>query len=344
MDTNQLAREIKKTIAPVYLLAGEESILIDRALDLVTKHILENESSADFALSKLDGKSATAAEVENASRTVSLFGGRRLIILRNAQSLAKNQQEQLVKYLAKPVASSTLVMIVRGAGEKTRDPKLSKVVTTIKKYKKACEKGGGVFVDCPRIRVRDLPKVVQQEVKNAGLTIGQEATFALVEAIGDDLTGLTQAVEKLVLYLAGQGEVSEQVVNDIVANTRRDTIFALTDAVAEGSLGKALGVLNIMIRDGMSPLAIVAHLVRHFRNLARCLALRARGLDQETIRKDLGLHPFVVKKSLQQARQFSQKALADRLVMLADADRELKYKKLKSSLRLEKLIMDLCRR
>jgi DNA polymerase-3 subunit delta len=343
VDIQGLQRSLKKSRpAPVYLVAGEEDALVDKALHSIVARVLDSAAASDFARTNLDGRKSSAQEVEAAARTASLFGGRRLVILTDAQDLRPEEQKRLASYLEAPVETTTLVLVIRGAGAQTRDPKRSKAVASIKSLKKAVEKGRGVMVDCPRPKPRDLPRIAQQLLKDNGLSADSDGLYALVEAVGEDLGGLIQAVEKLSLYLGGKGNVTEREVAEVVADTRSQSIFALTDAAGEGAPDRALRVLGRMLRDGEHALAIIGHLARHFRNLALVQALDKRKNVKEEIHKALGLHPFVVKKCLLQLRRFSGESLERCLMLLADADLELKRGKLPQALVLEKLVMTLC--
>jgi len=343
MEIAQLTRELKKTNpAPIYLVAGQEGALVDRALAMITQRVLADVQSADFALTRLEGKSTSADEIEAAARTASLFGGRRLVILKEAHNLKAGELKKLTSYLGEPVSSTTLVLQVRGVGADTRDPKLSKSANVVKKLKKAVEKGKGIYVNCPKPKERDLPRLAEQILKEYDLTASRNGLYALVEAVGEDLGALIQAIEKLSLFLGDQRKIDETHVATVVADTKSQSIFALTDAVGEGSLDRAIRVLNCMLRDGESPLAVIAHLTRHFRNLARVSALRNRGDNVEAIRKKLGLHPFVVKKCMLQVRRFSQAKLAIRLKMLAEADRKIKSARLPNKMQLQNLVVTLC--
>jgi len=276
------------------------------------------------------------------ARTASLFGGRRLVILKDAQLLRPTEQDKLVAYLSAPVPTTSLVVVVRGAEPTTRDPKQAKAAKAAKKFLKAVEAGGGVVVTCPRPKARDLPRLAEQVLADADLRADRNGLYALVEAIGEDLGALWQAVEKLRLFKGGQGTVSAADVAEVVADTRTQSVFDLTDAVAEGDLVRALKGVRRLVRDGESPLAVLGHLVRHFRNLARVQALAARGLAADAIRRELGLHPFVVKKSIQQSRRFQPAGLARRLKLLTEADRDLKGGAVPDPLALEVLVRSLC--
>lgn len=343
MDMQQLAKSLKKAKpAPLYLVAGEESVLVDRALAMITDRVLADSQAQDFSLTRLDGKTASASEVEAAARTASLFGGRRLVVLREAQALRPVEIKKLRGYLEKPVESTTLVLVVRGAGAGSKSPRSAKAAETARRLKKAVEKGKGLYVDCPRPKPRDLPRLAERVLGEYGLRSDRDGLYALVEAVGEDLTALIQGAEKLALYLGNQGEVKARDVAEVVADTRSQSVFALTDAVAEGAAGRALRVLNHMIRDGESPLVIVGHLSRHFRNLSRVQALEQRRENFEDIRSTLGLHPFVVKKCRLQLRRFTPRALARHLSAIAECDLRLKQASLPDGLALENLVISLC--
>lgn len=343
MDVAELGKALKKNPLPgAVLISGEEEALAERALGLVLARARTGPGASDLAVSRLEGKSMTAAEVEATTRTGSLFGGRRLVVVRDAQQIPAAEQKKLVAYLKKPLGGTTLVLMVRGAGPATRDPKASKAASAARTFQKAVEEGRGLLVDCPRPRARDLPRLAEELLSEQGLRADQEGLYALVAAVGEDLGALFQAVEKLAVYKGGQGRLEAADVAEVVADTRSQSIFDLTDATAEGAAPRALSVLRRALRDGESPLAILGHLTRHLRNLALVQALAGRGEGQERIRETLGLHPFVVKKSLEQARRFAPEALARSLLLLAETDRGLKGGSLDDEVLLERLVLQLC--
>jgi DNA polymerase III subunit delta len=342
MNLAQLGKALTKgELAPAYLIAGEEEALLERALKMVMTRALSARGASDLSVSRLEGKGASAAEVEAATRTGSLFGGQRVVVLRDAQQLAPAEQKKLTEYLKKPLRGATLVLVVRGAGPGSRDPKAGKAASAAKAFQKAIEAGCGVVVDCPRPKARELPHLAEELLAEQGLSADRDGLYALVDAVGEDLGGLMQAVEKLGLYMGGAGSVAAMDVAQVVADTRSESIFELTDATAEGDAGRALGVLRRALRDGEGALGILGHLTRHLRNLAAVQALARRGQGQEEIREALGLHPFVVKKSLDQARRFTSDGLARCLLALAESDRALKGGRLSDEVQLERLLLQL---
>ncbi len=344
MNTAQLIKGLKKDVAPVYLIAGDEDALIDRALAAISETVLSGQRSRDFAFTRFEGRNTSAAEIESAVRTVSLFGGRRLVVVRDAQELGTEAQKDIVAYMKAAVEAATLVLVVRGGGAESKDPRQAKSAKAAKLFAKAIAATGGVVVECPRPRLRELPRIAEDLLRENQLRAQHDALYALVEAVGEDLGLLIQAVEKLSLYKkGGPAEISAADVAQVVTDSRSESVFALVDAVAEGRLDPALAILQRMLRDGEAVLALLGHLARHVRNLARVQALFARGLSIEELRAELGLHPFVVQKCLQQSKRFSPQQLAHHLTLLAELDWSIKRSRLSDTLLLERAIMDLCR-
>ena len=342
MSIDKLRKRLQnKTIDPVYLLCGEEPALVYKALELIQEHILIDSADPCFALTSLDGRSSKANDIEAAARTGSLFGGRRLVVLRDAHLLHATQQKKLAPYLKKPVQSTTLILVVRGAGLASRNPKLSSISKAAKAYAKAIGNKSCVF-DFQRPKTRELPSLTAKLLAEKNLVADKDALFALVDAVGEDLGGLIQAAEKLSLYLHGTDQVTTADIASVVVDTRSQSVFELTDAVAQGNELEALCGVRRLLRDGESPLSILGHLARHFRNLTRVSALSSRGQRAETIQSSLGLHPFVIKKTLSQSRRFSQPELVHRMALLSGYDRKLKGGVLPDSLDLEILIHRLC--
>ena len=109
MNLAQLTKALEKSPPrPVYLVAGEEEALVDRAVDLISQKVLAEVREREFALTRLDGATASAEEVEIAARTASLFGGRRLVVVREFQRIKEKELTRLLHYLENPVSTTTL--------------------------------------------------------------------------------------------------------------------------------------------------------------------------------------------------------------------------------------------
>lgn len=327
--------------APVYLVVGEEDELVERAVAAIGERLQRESGGGQLERERIEGAGADATRIDMALRSGSLFAGRRLVLVADAQQLRAEELAKLVPVLGACSAGVTLVLQARGIDLRSRDPKKAKLARALQKLAKALEGAGGVVVECPRPRARDLPRLVEQALEQRGLTADARARQAIADAAGEDLGAIVRAAEKLLLWRGGPGPIDERQVAEVVADTRVQNIFELTDAVGRGDAGRALQVLDGALRDGQHPLALLTHLSRHIRNLALVDSGARAGAGVDELRRRLGLHPFVVKKCLDQRRRFSQAALARALQALAEADLALKSSGRPDELVLERLLLQL---
>lgn len=339
MTLDELERDLASRLRPLYLVAGEEEALVERARELILARAVGRSGQAE--ITRFEGRSAAAVDIDGAVRTVSLFGGQRLVLVKDAHELRAEEHKRLLQCLQRPVAGSVLVLLARGVSPGGRDPRRAKAAKAAQTLAKAVEKAGGAVVDCPRPKPREVPAILERMLERHSLKADERALHAIASAVGEDLGAAMQAVEKLSLYSSG-GRVRESDVAAVVSDTREESVFALVDAVSEGRTGSALATVRRLLRDGESGLALLAQLARHFRTLARVKALSRRRQSAAAIQEALGLHPFVVKKCLQQAERFREAELARRLRRLAEADGNLKRSRFPERLELERLILALC--
>ena len=109
---------------------------------------------------------------------------------------------------------------------------------------------------------------------------------------------------------------------------REAAVWAITDAIAQRDLSRALSILHLLLEHGTEPLAIVGFLASHHRGLMQVAAARAEGLDKGQIAARTGLHPFRVGKMMIQFRDMRSSRLHRAVTAVAQADAILKRSKL----------------
>ncbi|MDQ4029243.1 MAG: hypothetical protein M3214_14525, partial [Actinomycetota bacterium] len=90
---------------PVYLLAGEE-FLVEEALEQVRA-----EARTDPLSEVTVSGNVTVPEMVTALETPSLLGGRRMVVVRDAEGLTKEAAQALSEYLESPSPHSVLVLV-----------------------------------------------------------------------------------------------------------------------------------------------------------------------------------------------------------------------------------------
>lgn len=316
-------------LLPIYFLAGDERLLIDRLVAAIRRKALAG-GAAEFNHDQVAAKEAGGGQIVQLARTVPMMGERRLVEVRDAEGFAAKDMEQLLPYVENPVASTVVVFTATKV-----DGRL--------KFFKALDKAGYLGRFDP-VRGAPLLKFLDSEAKRLGARLGPGVAELLTELVGTDFLALASAVEKLCLYVGEGGVVDAEQVDSVVAQTRQAVIFELTDAVGEGNLGAALRSLQNLLQAGEPAQRILFMIARQYRMIWRALDALGAGARPGELAGAIGVPPFVARKISAQARRFDPEAIQDAHGDIYRADRALKSSRLPRNLILERLIMGLCAR
>ena len=145
-----------------------------------------------------------------------------------------------------------------------------------KLYKTINEKG--LIIDCS-VPKGDLSadkkaqEAVLKESKNAileqfGKTIEENAFKKMYEMTGFDLRTFTQNLEKLASYIGKRKKITVNDVESVLERTKKDPVYALSNAIASRNLEMTLFVLNSLLGvDKFHPLQALAGLANQIRRL-----------------------------------------------------------------------------
>jgi DNA polymerase-3 subunit delta len=140
----------------------------------------------------------------------------------------------------------------------------------------------GVVVDCSvpggerkadkTVQESLLRETLQRILDSHQKTLEPDAYRFLCALTGFDLRAFSQNLEKLVLFVGEQPQITLQDVQRVVRRSRKDPIYQLTSAVAERNLEDALFYLGSLLDDNFHPLQLMAALVNQVRKLLRAKA------------------------------------------------------------------------
>ena len=166
----------------------------------------------------------------------------------------------------------------------------------------------------------------------------REAIARIVWLAGGDLRLLDSEISKLALY-AGEREVNQADVDEMVGEAREASIFAAIDAVLERRPGVAMRLMYNLLEGGTSVGSIISMLSRQVRLVLLAGTLRATGVEQQDIGNRIGLrNRYALEKTLRQASRFGKDYLAKMHRRLLDADLDIKTGKMDERLALEILV------
>lgn len=166
----------------------------------------------------------------------------------------------------------------------------------------------------------------------------RDAVARIVWLAGGDLRLLDSEIRKLTLY-AGEREVTQSDVDEMVGEAREASIFSAVDAVLERRPGVAMRLMYSLLEGGTSVSSIITMLARQVRLVLLAGTLRAGSVPQTEIGSRIGVtNRYALEKTLGQASRFGKNYLALAHRRLLEADLDIKTGKLGDRLALEILI------
>jgi DNA polymerase-3 subunit delta len=255
IQANQLSSHLKNSLAPCYLVTGDEHLLVGEALDAIRKTARErgfNSREMHIATTGFDWPQLAAS-----TSNLSLFSEQRIIELRLPTGKPGRAGGQTIIDLIEQ-AGPELLFIVTG-------PKLDKS-SGASKWAKALDRKGVSLPIWP-IGVRELPGWIANRMRAAGLQPDSEAVILVADRVEGNLLAARQEIEKLRLLL-GEGPVSVADVSTAVANSSRYDVYKLTDAALAGDARRAVKILGGLRAEGVEPVIVMWALTRELRTLA----------------------------------------------------------------------------
>ena len=327
--------KIKRASAPdlVYYLYGEESYLLDRAVEAVIE-LAAPDGTNEFNFQLFRGKDTTGEQLSSAVETLPFMVERRVVLVRDLQEMDLRELADLEGYFADPSPTTCLILHAMTA-ERSVDGRKS-IVRKLKKAATVCE--FRAFYD------EDVERFVHKQAADRGMRLDQGACAYLTHAVGGRLADLDQALEKLDLYLGASEqtrEVGAEQIAQIIAETRVSSIFDLTDALGDKDLEEALAILDQMLLSGEAPIKIEVMIARHFRILARLQDPSLRNAGRTQRARAVGVSPYFLKDYARHARKFSPARVHHLLDQLVDVDLSLKSSKLDDRVILEQLLLNI---
>ncbi len=256
IQANQLSSHLKKSLAPCYLVTGDEHLLVAEALDAIRDAARER----GFGMRELHVATAGFdwVQLTASSGNLSLFAEQRIIELRLPTGKPGRAGGEAIIELVQQSGPETLFIVTA--------PKLDRSAAASKWAKTIDQKG--VSLAIWPIGIRELPGWIANRMRSAGLQPERDVVTLIADRVEGNLLAAGQEIEKLRLLL-GEGPVSVEDVSNAVANSSRYDVYKLTDAAMAGDAARAVRILGGLRSEGVEPVIVMWALTRELRTLSR---------------------------------------------------------------------------
>lgn len=292
-------------LAPILLVLGDEELLAARAVSDAVDAARAVDPGADVR--EYEAGSLTPGEIAE-MLSPSLFGGRRVLVLRNGQDVRKDLATALLAYAKSPDPEVTLVVTHLGGAKG-------------KAFADGLRSAGATVVSAAKLK-RDSDRIafVRNEIRRHGGECGPDAAAALLAAVGNDLRELAAACSQLVADT--DGRIRTETVARYYRGRAEVSGFTVADAVMVGDASGALEALRWALHVGVDPVPIADAIADGVRTVAR-VASAGRGSPYQ-LASSLGMPAWKIEKAQQRARGWTGEGLADAMRAAAECNAAVK--------------------
>lgn len=318
MDSLEKAGQLCDNALPMILfLHGSDGYRINERLQILRDAFRTKFDAAGHNTVAMDCAQFDVAQLHTQLKTQGLFATKRFIALTNVWTLKKDQQETLITELENVDADSILCI--------TADTAPAKNNALLKRLLKADK-----VEEYNELTPVQLRTFIQQTCSKAGVTIALDAVEYLAAAVGTDMWRMHHELNKLTHY---SKNITRADVELFVSSPLDENIFHLTDALGNRNAAEAIRLLNEQLAAGANEQYLLTMLERHIATLAKVKKTNGEGLK---------MHPYVIKKSLTQARRFSVEQLSDLVLKILKIDEQTKTGSADARVLLNLFVVEAC--
>ena len=312
---------------PIYALVGSEPFIQLQKLAEILALLPPGAQRSDF-----DGEKAELADVLDDLRSFAMFGGGKIVVVRNGDEFITRYRPQLEDYAQHPSDSATLVLRVNTL------PANQRIHRFIAK--------SGQVEDCNPPKDRDLPQWAIRHAKNAhNVVLLPDAAAMLTDLLGNEMGKIDTELAKLALMATG-GKIDVELVAGTVSFQRERQMWDMTNELAAGHAAEALRRWRqLMQTDPSAEFRAVTWLCMWLENVRKALAMKRQGMNESSICSALRIWPRENQGPfMKTVTAMGESGVARAIDVLATVDRQSKSGVGEFSTNVEKFMLELAPR
>jgi DNA polymerase-3 subunit delta len=306
----------------VYLFYGEEDFLIEEKINLLKEQF----GKSSLNIEVLDGDKLNLETFSAALCTRSLLGDEKLVIVRDLEVSADDQEKVIALFKNVP-AGVRVVLQASAIDKRTRFFKWLDEQGETEEFK--------TFAPW------ELSELISWIKERAQKRISDDAARLLQEICGNNLRVLDSELKKLLTYVGENAKIGEEDVLKL-ASPGEINAFALLDNLRGKRLDKALSVFQVLLRNKEDLFQLLGLLAAQYRLMLQIKSLPASDINPNLVAKKVGGSPFFVRKCMEGLDRFALKELKENLGLLLETNLKLKTGE-QPAVVFELLLASLCR-
>jgi len=317
----------KDKIYPVYLFYGNENYLKEDISKKLRNKLIDS-AYRDLNYKVFYGEKLSINEVVNDLKTLPMVSKHKLLVIKEAEKVNKNDEIKLINYLnllsLKNNFSTIIIIYKEGRPNK-------ELIAATKKV--------GIVVNFSLINKTKLSLWIKSKFKQSNKKITQEALFYLQSIAGSDLGRLFHEIEKIDIYTKDQKIIEKEDVIITIGGLEAVSIFKVLDAIGDKDIKNAMDGLVKLNQGNLYHLSIFAMIYRQIKLILKTKLLLTKGFNLKEVEQKLKLPYFVVEKIINQSKKYTFKEICKSYELLNIADLEFKDSQKEPKIILEELVV-----
>lgn len=251
----QLTKHCQQPLAPVYIVSGDEPLLVQEACDDIRRAATAqgfDERERHYGDNTIDWQQLLAG-----AANMSLFAERKVIEIHLYKAKLNDEGARSLLAYAEDLPADTVLLLSA--------PKLDGNAQKAKWFKALSAQA--IFVQIWPVNSASLPRWIDQRLKKAGLKASSEAIEILAAKVEGNLLAASQEIEKLKLLTNGS-IIDDTTMASLVGDSARYDVFGLVDKALAGNTQAAITTLNGLRGEGTDAVIILWALTRDIRLIA----------------------------------------------------------------------------
>ncbi|WP_142786256.1 DNA polymerase III subunit delta [Changchengzhania lutea] len=306
-EVKQLVADIKnRNLKPIYFLMGEEPYYIDKISDYLEANVLTEEERG-FNQMVLYGRDVTVEDVIGHAKRYPMMAEYQVIILKEAQDLSRTI-EKLSAYALNPQPTTILVV-------NYKYKKIDKRKALYKAIKKI-----GVVYESKKLYENQVADWIRRTLSPKGYTIAPKAAQMLVEFLGNDLSKITNELDKIQIILPKGNQITPEIIEENIGISKDYNNFELRKAIGERNTLKAHQIIKYFAENPKdNPMVVtVSLLFSFFSQLLHFHGLKDK--SPRSVASALKVNPYFVNDYINAARNFPMRKVSGIVATLREFD------------------------
>ena len=296
----------EKRIKPIYFLMGEEPYYIDKLSDYIEQNVLTEEEKG-FNQTVLYGRDVEVEDIISTCKRYPMMADYQVVIVKEAQDLSRTI-DKLETYVDNPTPTTVLVVCYK---YKTLD-KRKKMVKTIEKT--------GLLFESKKLYDTALPQWLKRVLSGKKLDIEPKASAMLIDFLGNDLSKISNEIDKLAIILPAGSTITPEVIEKNIGFSKDFNIFEFQKAIGQKNIVKSYSIAYYFHENPKdhNVIAVTGILFSFFSKLLQYHGLKDK--SSKNVASILKISPYFTGDYEMAAKNYPMRKVSQIVAALRDID------------------------